>query len=428
MHWLPVLLCSIVIVLLYPSLLSSGPADVHVIVVGGGVSGLTAASTVLQKAGRMSDTTILGRVRAMLGVTVREPVVRLTIVEAAEVLGGRLACTVEVGGARGLCGHVDNLYNASSNPLASSMEQAGIPMHRSTSGSFLLSTKSTSWLARRMTRAVITADGVELRGSTDPWIQGVRQAIEEVRDADGTPLHRVVTGVRVTDVLDMGEYVRVLCADGTSLRGTHVILTVSVGVLRANLLSLQPPLSPTLRKQLGEVKMVAETKVFVAADAATDGTSWRWLAEAQAGTESVVNDVAVEAQEWLFARTIPWATPTNSSLTIFQFTFTDEAAVAIEEADHSEMVANLFRPLRRTAPAGTTYPDPVDYHVVRSHRDPRYAGAHCEVGYAYVDLEDVSPRILLAGEAGYGKAGQCFAHGAALAGRAAVRRIMHSVQ
>lgn len=105
--------------------------------------------------------------------------------------------------------------------------------------------------------------GLQLSGATSPNML-VREGMGLVVESLGHGL-RVALGQRVTEVVDSGHEVRVTTAEGT-IQASHCIVTVSTGVLRAEMIAFAPALSVSFLRALEAMPMGHFNKVIVEFD------------------------------------------------------------------------------------------------------------------------------------------------------------------
>ncbi len=224
--------------------------------------------------------------------------------------------------------------------------------------------------------------------------------------ADGLDVR---TGAVVTAVVHDDERVRVSTADGATFCARHVVVTVPLGVLRAEDVTFDPPLDPVVRGAADRLGMGVYDKVFLRFPERFWGDDWVIRQQGTAGADW---------HSWYDMSRVT-GEPVLAAL------LGGDGARRIETLTDDEVVAEGVAALRRMF---DDVPEPEAVRITRWAADPFARGSYSylHVGASADDhdlLATPTGRVQLAGEATWGD-DPATVHGALLSGLRAASRLV----
>lgn len=235
---------------------------------------------------------------------------------------------------------------------------------------------------------------------------GFGQVVRHLAGRTEIRLNHVVTKVR-----SMEGGAMVMCANGTRWACDHVLVTVPLGVLKANAVVFDPPLPSAKTDAIGRLGMGLLNKHWLRFDRVFWPKTYDWH-------EFMGPQKGVWA-EWVSLAKV------NDTPVLLVFSAAEHAA-QIEAQSDQEIVADIMRTCRKMF--GEGIPDPIAAQITRWRADPFARGSY---SYNAVGTSPATRRTLA--ESAHGRvhfAGEaCNAeypgtvHGALLSGRDAATRI-----
>ena len=174
-------------------------------------------------------------------------------------------------------------------------------------------------------------------------------------------LSHLVTKIRTSD----GK-VTVETSQG-NFQALHVIVTVSIGVLKSQKIVFEPPLPKWKQDALSRVEMSSYCKVFIAWD-----TQW-WNLVKNAYTVCVDS---VDQERWLVFK------QTSLSHPILQYTLVADEAKRVSKLSAEQIKAEVCAKLSKVFPS-VGVPEPLDILVTGWDDNPLFLGA-----YSFMPVQD----------------------------------------
>ena len=162
----------------------------------------------------------------------------------------------------------------------------------------------------------------------------------------------------VTKIITSEGNVTVETSNGNFL-GSHVIVTVSIGVLKSSKILFEPVLPKWKQDALSRIEMSSYCKVFLAWD-----TQW-WTLVKNAYTVCV----DFESDRWLLFK------QTSLQHSILQYTCVADEAKRVCKLSKDQIKAEVCAKLSRAFPK-VDVPEPVDVLVTGWDDNPLYLGAY----------------------------------------------------
>ena len=220
-------------------------------------------------------------------------------------------------------------------------------------------------------------------------------------------LNRVVKYVR-TDALG----VSLSFVDGTTMTADHVLMTVPLGVLKAETIRFDPPLSQAKQNAISRLGMGLLNKHWLRFDSVFWPKSFDW--------HEYLSDQKGKWSEWVSLAKV------ENTPVLMVFSAADHA-VAVESMDDTAILADIMGVARKMF--GSATPNPVAWQNTRWRSDPFARGSYSfnAIGSSNSDRKALgqaeADRLHFAGEAvSHQYPGTV--HGALISGREAARRIV----
>lgn len=217
-------------------------------------------------------------------------------------------------------------------------------------------------------------------------------------------------GTRVVRI-EHGDRGVIVESDSETFEGSHVVVTVPLGVLKAGSITFSPPLPETKQSAIEQLEMGALEKVVLRYDTAfwQSGSSGNFLYASQQSAEMP-----------LFVDLTPYV---NDQPTLIAFYCGD----CVDVPSDTELVSRATAIVREMS--GVDGPEPIESRVTRWREDPMARGSYVylPVGTSADDLDTlaapVGERLLFAGEA-TSNVYSGYVHGAVVSGMREASRLL----